>query len=670
MRAAGSALVALAVATGSAVSAAGIRLLDVPFVSQSEALCGGAAAAMVLRYWGERGVSAEDFSDLVDRSAGGIASEALVEALRGRGWTALPFQGDRALLREHLERGRPVIALIGVGPARFHYVVIVGLPEGAVVVHDPALAPFHVFTDEEFAVAWQASWNWALLVLPPGPAPAPGEPRPTAPEAPDIAPGDPCDGMVAAAVARAKGGDAAAARQALEAAVGLCPDSPAAARELAGLRFVEKDYAAAEHLAARAVALAPGDAHAWRTLATSRFVLGDAAGALAAWNHVGEPRVDLTQVEGLVRTPHRVVEELVAVAPRATLTPAALRRAGRRVALLPAQDGSRVDYRPLPGGWAEVRARVHEAPLVPDRWTLVGRGLRALVERELLLDAAGLARGGERVALAYRFWHDRPRVALRVAAPRLFGRSGLWRVDAAWEEQPYRLGAGEPFTESRRGAALAFGDWFAADTYAEIGAGYDRWRDRGGSAALAAAVEQRLAADRLALRVEGGLWREFHRLALGAAWRSSAEDTPWSAAAVAGWERAARSAPLDLWPGAGAGHAREPLLRAHPLLDGGVIDGPAFGPRLAHASFELRRSLARKPIVGIDAAAFADAARAWHGPAGDRRTHVDVGLGLRLRVVGVPGALRLDFAHGLRDGADAFSAAWQLPWDQPGRLSP
>jgi hypothetical protein len=47
-----------------------VRVLDVPFIAQSESLCGGAAAAMVLRYWGERGLTAESFSHLVDASAG------------------------------------------------------------------------------------------------------------------------------------------------------------------------------------------------------------------------------------------------------------------------------------------------------------------------------------------------------------------------------------------------------------------------------------------------------------------------------------------------------------------------------------------------------------------------------------------------------------------------
>ena len=40
-------------------SPAPLSFLDVPFISQTELLCGGAAAAMVLRYWGERGIAAK-----------------------------------------------------------------------------------------------------------------------------------------------------------------------------------------------------------------------------------------------------------------------------------------------------------------------------------------------------------------------------------------------------------------------------------------------------------------------------------------------------------------------------------------------------------------------------------------------------------------------------------
>ena len=76
-----------------------LALLDVPFISQSELLCGGAAAAMVLRYWGEREISAESFAGLVDRRAGGIRTDALVADLRRRGWTAEPLDGTREVVR-------------------------------------------------------------------------------------------------------------------------------------------------------------------------------------------------------------------------------------------------------------------------------------------------------------------------------------------------------------------------------------------------------------------------------------------------------------------------------------------------------------------------------------------------------------------------------------------
>src|ERR1041384_1988808 len=71
-----------------------LTLLDVPFISQSELLCGGAAAALVMRYWGERGIDAESFQPLVDRKAGGIRTDALTADLRERRWNAVAIDGS------------------------------------------------------------------------------------------------------------------------------------------------------------------------------------------------------------------------------------------------------------------------------------------------------------------------------------------------------------------------------------------------------------------------------------------------------------------------------------------------------------------------------------------------------------------------------------------------
>src|SRR5438034_1011692 len=49
--------------------------LDVPYVPQTEALCGGAAAAMVLRYWGDAHAGVQEFASIVDARAVGVSLE-------------------------------------------------------------------------------------------------------------------------------------------------------------------------------------------------------------------------------------------------------------------------------------------------------------------------------------------------------------------------------------------------------------------------------------------------------------------------------------------------------------------------------------------------------------------------------------------------------------------
>src|SRR5687767_15185360 len=105
-----------------------VRLLDVPYIQQSEALCGGAAAAMVMRYWGATGVYATSFADLVRPEAGGIRSDDLLRALQARGWDARAFKGDSSLVRSHLAKRRPIVALIEDRPGSYHYVVLVSWP--------------------------------------------------------------------------------------------------------------------------------------------------------------------------------------------------------------------------------------------------------------------------------------------------------------------------------------------------------------------------------------------------------------------------------------------------------------------------------------------------------------------------------------------------------------
>jgi hypothetical protein len=135
--------------TGS-TRAQSLTVLDVPFIAQSELLCGGAAAAMVMRYWGERGVDAESFQALVDRKAGGIRTDALAATLRARRWTAVEVRGSPEALARELLQGRPVISLVEDRPGTYHYVVVVARNADGVIFHDPARAPFRVASAAEF----------------------------------------------------------------------------------------------------------------------------------------------------------------------------------------------------------------------------------------------------------------------------------------------------------------------------------------------------------------------------------------------------------------------------------------------------------------------------------------------------------------------------------------
>src|SRR5262249_26369352 len=144
-----------------------LSLLDVPFISQSELLCGGAAAAMVLRYWGERGIDADAFAPLVDRSAAGIRTNTLIDGIRGRGYTVSALSGGGESIAREIGRGRPIVALVQDRPGTFHYIVVVGITDRAIVFHDPARTAFRVMSRDEFDRRWAAAERWMAIVVPP-----------------------------------------------------------------------------------------------------------------------------------------------------------------------------------------------------------------------------------------------------------------------------------------------------------------------------------------------------------------------------------------------------------------------------------------------------------------------------------------------------------------------
>lgn len=638
----------------SAQSAPPVRLLDIPYIQQSEALCGGAAAAMVMRYWGATDVRAETFEPLLDRAAGGIRAQDLLDDLRRRGWRAESFRGDATLVAAQLDRRQPVVALIEDRPGAFHFVVIAAWVKGRVVYHDPARAPYRVVDESEFHAAWQKSDRWTMLLLPARPTEVPLAPAP-----PDSAssPASPCDSLVHEGVEVAKAGDRAAALKMFASAADLCPDASAPHRETAGLFALEERWGDAATHARVAVERDDHDQLAWQILATSEYVRGDPHAALDAWNSVGEPRVDLVTVQGLTRTRHPVAASLLDLPPGVVLTAERLAAAGKRLGELPAADVARVQYRPQPGGRANIEAVVLERPLLPtSKGSLITLGLGALIERQVSVTASSMTGGGETLTAAWRWWQERPRVSLTYATP---SPLGVLTTEVFGERQAYGP-AGSGVEESRRGGRISVAHWTTRLLRWEVGTGIDAWGAERTTGGLFAALEQRFAGDRASLRVSasgfGGTFRAWTSR-LDGEWRSHTrhQGTVWLA--DAGIDLASTSAPLALWSGAGTGQGRAGLLRAHPLLDGGRITSEVFGRRLQHASGEARIWLPPvKQILRVAPAVFVDAARATRRREPGDAWHVDGGVGLRIAAGG--NVLRVDVGKGLRDGATAFSVGW------------
>jgi hypothetical protein len=438
-----------------------------------------------------------------------------------------------------------------------------------------------------------------------------------------------------------------------------CPRAGAAWRELAGLDALDQRWTDAAVHARTAAALDPRDDYAWRLLATAEFLLHNDLAALAAWNRIGEPRIDLIDIRGLRDTRYMVVADAIGLEPRAVVTPDAIRVAQKRVRAIPAISAARVTFRPLERGTAQIDATIVErerAPLSYPSWMAIGAG--ALANREAGVTFANVTGGGDAVDVAWRWWEHRPRIAAGYAAP---GPFGIWRIEAARETQTFGVARVEE-TRTRVGGELS--NWLTDRVRLAGGLALDRWRDRGRTMAVSVRSQYWPVVDRLAFEGSASGWRgddtAFAAADARVRWRSRAASTGFVLLGTGGYQLASTSAPASIWPGADTGHAREVLLRAHPLLDDGVIEGGVFGRQVAFGSIEAQRWTAPMwhGLLRIAPAAFVDIARARRGlDSTDPRVHYDAGVGLRIAVPGA-GILRVDVAHGLRDGRTALSVGW------------
>ena len=151
--------------------------LDVPFIAQEKDGCGAASIAMVIRYWQLKQQRVPDSSSdaieikkkLYVPESRGIYASAMEAYFRQHGFRAFSFRGELIDLKQHLEKGRPLIVALGDGSnAPLHYVVVVGLDSNQklVLANDAAQRKLTKQDLSEFVEKWSATGNWTLLAVP------------------------------------------------------------------------------------------------------------------------------------------------------------------------------------------------------------------------------------------------------------------------------------------------------------------------------------------------------------------------------------------------------------------------------------------------------------------------------------------------------------------------
>ena len=644
-------------------------VIDVPFIAQSVDLCGGAAAAMVLRYWGARDVQAGDFEALVDKDRGGITTGDLVSALSARGAVAHPIEAGPEDVRREMAAGRPIIAMIDGGGGQLHYVVIVAWASDRVLFHDPSVGPFRVRSEVEFLRLWRATGGFALVVTPGATSAGESPSAITRPGPPGIAP---CDGLIGHATETARGEDPESAVAELLAARDLCPDDARPPNALAGIRFRQKRWAEAVAFARQASAMDAADQENWRLLGASLYLSDEPKPALTAWNRIDEPRLDRVVIEGLIRTRADLATAVIGLRPRDVLTTESIALAERRIEDLPSASWGRLIYKPSAGGRADVVASIGENRLIePWRILAVRLGGELAAKREGNIRINSPTGRGEALEVGGRFAPRRPSVWVRLETPRLGGLPGVVSLGALWDRQTYRLDGvprSEATVENRRRGSVDWTRWLTSRSRVEAGFGIDRFEGRGTFGSMRVGGEVRLAGDRAAVAADGGAWggfgdaSGFFESGASLSFRTSVQPRRLTILVRLDGRRASSRAPRALYPGAGKGPGRPFLLRSTRLVDQGEVIGEVFGRGLLHGTAEVETRLADLGPARVGLAVFSDWAKPWDTTRGKGPSDSVFALGTGLRIRASSVALRVDVAKRPGRSGLLVSAGVIPPW--------
>lgn len=133
---------------------------------------------MVVQYWQKQRAYPQDQSAdpveiqhaLYSTRAHGIYSSDLQHYFEDHGFRTFVVKGDWGLLRQHLEKGRPLIVALkpAKGEPSLHYVVVAGIDwnSNLLLINDPAQKKLLKVERQPFENEWKAVGDWTLLAIP------------------------------------------------------------------------------------------------------------------------------------------------------------------------------------------------------------------------------------------------------------------------------------------------------------------------------------------------------------------------------------------------------------------------------------------------------------------------------------------------------------------------